>query len=485
MVSSGMPRSDARQGALTDDGEASESTSFDVGAIVDRLRASFRSGLTRPTSWRRSQLAQLQRMLAEGEAELLEALRLDLGKSSAEAYAAEIGFTLAEIRHIEAHLDRWMAPQSVPLPWRQRPGSACIVAEPLGVALVIAPWNFPVQLLLLPMATALGAGNAVVGKPSEITPHVSAALARLVPRYLDESAVAVVEGGVDETTALLHQRFDHIFYTGNGKVGRIVMAAAAHHLTPVTLELGGKSPVIVDRSANLDVAARRIAWGKFANAGQACIAPDYVLVHREIEDRLVDRLTAAVRAFYGKDPRASGDYGRIVNERNWRRLTGLLEAGGYKSVACGGDGDEASRYLAPTILTGVDPDAEVMAAEIFGPILPLLPVDDVEAAIELVNAGEKPLALYVFSEDRSVVDRVLEATSSGGACVNGTILHVAVPELPFGGVGASGMGAYHGRRGFDTFSHRRSVLSRPTRFDPSFMYPPISSLKARLMRRFM
>jgi aldehyde dehydrogenase (NAD+) len=458
---------------------------FDAGAVVDRLRATYRGGLTQPLAWRRAQLEAMQRMLVEREAEFIEAVRLDLGRSSAEAYLAEIGITITEIRHLLANLDKWAAPRRAPVSWKFRPASARVVPQPLGVALVIAPWNLPVQLLLLPMATALAAGNAVLGKPSELTPRVSAALARLVPLYLDERAVAVVEGGVEEVTAILEQRFDHIFYTGNGRVGRVVMAAAARHLTPVTLELGGKSPVIVDRSANIKVAARRIAWGKFANAGQACIAPDYVLVDREVEGQLVKELTAAVRTFYGDDPRASGDLCRIVNERHWRRLKGLLDAGGYEGIACGGDGDEASRYLAPTILTGVQPDAEVMAEEIFGPILPVLAVDDVDAAIERVNAGEKPLALYVFSEDRAVVDRVLAQTFSGGACVNGTILQVAVSDLPFGGVGASGIGAYHGRQGFDTFSHLRSVLSRSTRPDLSLMYPPMTAKKERMMRRFM
>jgi aldehyde dehydrogenase (NAD+) len=464
---------------------ADQPTTVDAAEIVNSLRATFRSDLTRPAAWRRSQLAQLRRLLIEAEADLLEALRIDLGKSSAEAYATDIGFTLGAIRHMEAHLDEWMAARRVPLGLKLRPGAARIVPEPLGVVLVIAPWNLPVQLLVVPVATALAAGNTVVSKPSEVTPHVSAVLAELVPRYLDKEAVAVVEGGVEETTALLEQRFDHIFYTGNGQVGRIVMAAAARHLTPVTLELGGKSPVIVDRNANLDVAARRIAWGKFANAGQACIAPDYVLVHRDVEAQLVERLTAAVRDFYGDDPKSSPDFSRIVNARHWRRLKGLLDAGGYESTACGGDGDESTCYLAPTVLKGVQPDAAVMAEEIFGPILPVLAVDDVESAIELVNGGDKPLALYVFSQGRAVVDRVLGATSSGGACVNGTILQVAVSDLPFGGVGASGMGGYHGRWGFDTFSHRRAVLKRSTRFDPPMMYPPIGPLKARLMRRFI
>jgi aldehyde dehydrogenase (NAD+) len=427
----------------------------------------------------------MRRLLAEGEDDLLEALRLDLGKPPAEAYMSEIGFTSTEIRHLESNLERWMAPTRVRMPWKLLPGRASVLREPLGVVLVIAPWNLPVHLTLLPMAVALGAGNAVVVKPSELAPNVSATVARLVPRYLDPRGVAVIEGAVEETTELLEERFDHIFYTGSTDVGRIVMAAAARHLTPVTLELGGKSPVIVDRSANLDVAARRIVFGRFSNAGQACIAPDYVLVDRSVEEPLIARLVEATRAFYGADPRASRDYGRIVNERHWRRLQGLLDGGGFETVACGGGGDLASRYLAPTILTGVQPDAPVMAGEIFGPILPVLAVDDVDRAIEFVAQREKPLALYVFSETPTVVDRVLAGTSSGGVCVNGTVFQITVPDLPFGGVGSSGMGQYHGRYGFDTFSHQRAVLTRSTRVDPSAMYPPITPIRERLMRRFL
>jgi aldehyde dehydrogenase (NAD+) len=464
--------------------DAALGSDLDAEELVRRLRSTFESGLTRAESWRRSQLAQLRRMLVESESELLDALRADLGKSATEAYTTEAGFVLGEIAHAERHLASWMRPEKVSLPLKLRPGRASIVSEPLGVTLVIAPWNYPVHLLLAPMVAALAAGNCVVGKPSEVTPHVSAALARLVPRYLDSRAVAIVEGGVEETTALLDQRWDHVFYTGNGRVGRVVMAAAARHLTPVTLELGGKSPAIVDRSADVRVAARRIAWGKFVNAGQTCVAPDHVLVHRDVESRLLDELVRAVRDFYGDDPSSSADYGRVVDDRHWRRLRALLDAGGYSSVVCGGDGDEATRYLAPTILAGVDRDAAVMGEEIFGPILPVLAVDDVEDAIGVVRSGDKPLALYVFGDD-AVAERVLESTSSGGACVNATLLHLAVPDLPFGGVGESGSGAYHGRTGFDTFSHRKSVLQRRTRPDPSVMYPPYTRLKDRLLRRFM
>jgi aldehyde dehydrogenase (NAD+) len=453
-------------------------------AVHKRLRAAFDSGRTRPIEWRKAQLRALRKLLGEGERELLEALRLDLGKSPTEGHLTEVGFARGEVDHALRHLDAWVRPVRVPTPLLQQPGHARIHHDPLGVVLVIGPWNYPTQLVLAPLAAALAAGNAVVLKPSEVAPHSSRAVARLVPRYLDPEAVAVVEGGVPETTALLEEQWDHILYTGNGTVGRIVMAAAAKHLTPVTLELGGKSPAIVDRSADLDVAARRLAMGKFTNAGQTCIAPDYVLVDRAVERPLAARLRDTVRDFYGPDPRVSGDYGRIVNARHFARIVALLDGDGAGEVIFGGERDEAARYIAPTALSGTDPSAAIMREEIFGPVLPILPVDDVGEAIQFVNGRDKPLALYVFAEDETVADRVLAETTSGGACVNATVFHFAVPGLPFGGVGESGMGAYHGQAGFETFSHRKGVLVKSTRLDPSLAYPPYRGLKGRLLRWF-
>ncbi|MDP9341187.1 MAG: aldehyde dehydrogenase family protein [Actinomycetota bacterium] len=453
--------------------------------LVARLRRAFDAGRTRPAAWRKQQLRQMQRLLTEGERELTEALHADLGRAAIESWTAELRFVWREIDHMLRNLDAWMAPERVPVPIVLRPARATILREPLGVGLVIGPWNYPVHLVLLPMAAAISAGNAVIGKPSEITAATSEAIARLVPRYLDPDAAAIVEGGVPESQALLAERFDHIFYTGNGRIGRIVMEAAARHLTPVTLELGGKSPAIVDRDADLDVAARRIAFGKFLNAGQTCVAPDYVLVHRDAEGALVERLAARVREFYGDDPRKSPDYPRIVNDQHFGRLTGLLEAGGFEAVMGGGpaEADRSDRYFPPTILRGVSPDAPVMEEEIFGPILPVIGVDGLDQAIEFVNARPKPLSLYVFSNDRAAARRVVARTSSGSACVNTCVVQLAVPELPFGGVGASGMGAYHGRNGFETFSHRKSVLEKPTRFEPPIQYPPYTRLRRWLLRR--
>jgi aldehyde dehydrogenase (NAD+) len=330
----------------------------EIAGLVSRLRASFERGLTRPAAWRRRQLEQLARLMDDHAGDFLAALRADLGKPELEARVTDVSIVKNDARRALRKLAGWMRPEKVSTPLEQRPARAKIVREPLGVVLVIAPWNYPVQLLLGPLVGALAAGNAVVLKPSEVVPHVSDALGRLVPKYLDPDAVAVVQGGVHETTALLRERFDHIFYTGNGQVARRVLEAAARHLTPVTLELGGKSPCIVDRDVDLEVAARRIAWGKFLNAGQTCVAPDYVLVHESRERELVGALAKAVREFYGDDPKRTPDYGRIVNERHHRRLALLLKDG---EVALGGEADEAERYIAPTILCNVSPDAPVMA----------------------------------------------------------------------------------------------------------------------------
>lgn len=454
----------------------------DPAAAVATLRRSFDSGLTLPLDWRRSQLKSFQRLLTEGEEELLAAMRSDMGKPAAEARLTDLSFVVTEIDVMLHNLGRWSSPERVPVPLLQRPGRATVVREPLGVALVIAPWNYPVHLLTLPMAAAVAAGNCVVGKPSELTPATSAAVAGLASRYLDPEAIAVVEGGAEVSGALLAQRFDTIFYTGNGRVGRLVMEAAAKHLTPVTLELGGKSPALVDARADLTVASRRIAWGKFLNAGQTCVAPDYVLVHRDAEQRLVGGLLDAVRSFYGDDPRKSSDYARIVNDRHLERLAGLLSQTSA-TVATGGEVERDARYVAPTVLTGVGPDDPVMDEEIFGPILPVVAVADIDEAAAFVRARPKPLALYVFSRSQETIDRVLARTSSGGVGVNCTVQHLAVPGLPFGGVGGSGMGAYHGRQGFETFSHRRAVLTKPNRPDPPVVYPPYTRIKEWVLKK--
>ena len=459
----------------------------EIAKLVAKLRDTFDSGHTRPHAWRKQQLKQMKALLREGEDELTRALQEDLGKAPIEAWATELNLVSREIDHMLSKLDSWAKPRRAHVPVVMQPAKARIIPEPLGVVLVIAPWNYPVQLQLLPMASAIAAGNAVIGKPSELAPATSAAMARLVAKYMDPDAIAIVEGAAEETQALLAERFDHIFYTGGPNVARIVMEAAAKHLTPVTLELGGKSPAIIDRNVDLDGAARRVVYGKFVNTGQTCVAPDYILVDQSIERPFVDRLVANLKTFYGDDPKTSKDYGKIVNDRHFGRLVGLLDAGGYQETVTGGKdkADASARYMPPTILRGVDPNSRVMQEEIFGPILPVIGVPDVDAAISFVNAREKPLSLYVFSKDKSAANKVLRRTSSGSACVNTAIIHLAVPDLPFGGVGESGMGAYHGRSGFDTFSHLKSVLDKPTKPDPPLLYPPYKKVRERLLRRIL
>ncbi|MEZ4474083.1 MAG: aldehyde dehydrogenase family protein [bacterium] len=351
------------------------------------------------------------RFLAERQAEIEGALKADVGKSYFESFTTEINFSAEEARHARKHLRRWMAPEQAAVPMIVQPGSARIYKDPLGVVLIIAPWNYPFSLAIGPLIAAVAAGNCAVIKPSEVAPHTSAVIARWLPEYVDPTCVKVVEGGIPETTALLEQRFDHIFYTGNGSVARIVMAAAARHLTPVTLELGGKSPAYVDETADLDVAARRICWAKFTNAGQTCVAPDYILVKASVHDALVAKLGETLKSFYGDDAQQSSDYGRIVNARHVKRLVALLEG---QTVAHGGRVDADDLFIEPTILTGVRPDSPIMGDEIFGPLLPLLKIEGPEEAIAFINGRDKPLALYVFSGDKGVQETILAHAAPAG-----------------------------------------------------------------------
>ncbi|MFL1379304.1 aldehyde dehydrogenase family protein [Nocardiopsis protaetiae] len=455
----------------------------EIAALVRGLRSAFASGRTKPVGWRRAQLKQLRALLVEERPALEKALKSDLGKSPVESHTTEIGFVINEIDHTLKHLASWLRPRRVSVPMALAPAKARTVREPLGTVLIISPWNYPINLALAPLVGALAAGNAVVVKPSELSPATSALLADLLPRYLDSEAVAVVEGGVPESTALLEQHFDHIFYTGNGQVARIVMAAAVKHLTPVTLELGGKSPAIVEPGADLAATARRLAWGKFTNAGQTCVAPDYVLAIGGTAEELQRELAAAITEMFGSDPEASGDYGRIVNERHFDRLVALLGSG---TVVAGGRHDRDGLYIAPTVLGGVTADTPVMAEEIFGPILPVIGVADLDEAIAFVNERDKPLALYAFTESEETKRRLTTETSSGGLGFGLPIAHLAVPDLPFGGVGESGMGAYHSTASIDTFSHTKSVLDKSLVLDTMRVaYAPITDLKEKILRRML
>ncbi|MHA7280146.1 aldehyde dehydrogenase family protein [Arthrobacter sp. MDT2-2] len=453
-----------------------------AAALLADQRRYFDSGATRRAAWRRDQLRALLRLLAEREDELTGALEEDLGKSRTEGFLSEVVVVRAEARYALKHLDRWMAPERIAVPGGLQPGRAWSQARSLGVVLIIGPWNYPLNLVLAPLVGALAAGNAAVLKPSELAAATSRVLARLVPEYLDREAVAVVEGGAEVSTDLLAQPFDHVFYTGGERVGKIVMKAAAEHLTPVTLELGGKSPAVVV-GGDLRTAARRIVHGKFLNAAQTCVAPDYVLTTPAAAPILADALAAAVRDFYGSDPRTSGDYGRIINEHHFDRLVGLMDGG---TVVSGGRHERAERYIEPTVLRHVDPGSALMQEEIFGPLLPILEVADLDEAIRFIGARPHPLAAYLFSDSDEHLRTFTDRVHAGGLAHNVCTIQLAVPGLPFGGVGASGTGSYHGRQSFETFSHVQPVFSKPTGVDTlRLAYPPFGPIKRRLLRRLL
>ena len=452
---------------------------MDFADSVHRQHAFFQTGATRAPDFRREQLRKFSAALERHESHLLAALQADLRKSSFQGYTSELGLLQAEIRHALKNLSRWIAPARRRTPWFVAPARGWVQSEPFGVALILGPWNYPVQLLLTPLVSAVAAGNCVMLKPSELAPRTAEAVAALVKETFAENFISIFNGGVDVAEALLRERFDKIFFTGSTCVGRAVMAAAAKHLTPVTLELGGKCPGIVCAAAAIGQAAKRIAWGKFMNAGQTCVAPDFVLVQRGVRDAFVIALKKSLREFYGEDASKSPDYGRIVNARHFARLVNYLRDG---KIIHGGEQDAKDLFLAPTVLTEVLPESPVMQEEIFGPILPLLEFDKLDDAIALLHERPTPLALYVFTRDRATQARVLAETRSGGACINDVVSHMIGTGLPFGGLGESGMGAYHGRAGFDEFTHQRAVLRRALWLDPPFRYPPPKLSLAGLKR---
>ncbi|XP_026636553.1 aldehyde dehydrogenase, dimeric NADP-preferring [Microtus ochrogaster] len=442
-----------------------------ISDTVNRARDAFNSSKTRPLQFRIQQLEALRRMITEHQADIIAALAADLHKNEWTAYNEEIAHVLEEIDTTIKKLPEWAEDEPVAKTPHTQQDESYIHSEPLGTVLVIGAWNYPFNLTIQPMVGAIAAGNAVVLKPSEVSENTADLLATLMPQYLDKDLYPVINGGVPETTEVLTQKFDHIMYTGSTAVGKIVMAAAAKHLTPVTLELGGKSPCYVDKDCDLDVACRRIAWGKFMNSGQTCVAPDYILCDPSIQNQIVEKLKKSLKDFYGEDAKQARDYGRIINDRHFQRVVGLIEG---QKVAHGGTWDAASRYIAPTILVDVDPQAKVMQEEIFGPVMPIVCVRSLEEAIKFINQREKPLALYVFSNNNKVIKKMIAETSSGGVTANDVIVHITVPTLPFGGVGNSGMGAYHGKKSFETFSHRRSCLLRSLMNEEAHKgrYPP-------------
>ena len=446
----------------------------EIKQIVEAQRAFFRSGETLSLKYRQRALCALSKAMKQWESRIAEALWKDLHKSYEEAYLTELSIVLGEIDNHLHHLSRWTAPKRVGTPLKMMPSQSKVVAEPLGCTLIMAPWNYPVQLLLNPLVGAISAGCTAVLKPSPYVPHVSKVIEEMIKETFPAEYIAVVQGNRDVNTALLEERYDLIFFTGSPQLGRTVMRAASENLTPVVLELGGKSPCIVDKDANIGMAARRIAWGKSLNAGQTCIAPDYLLVHADIKDQLIAALKKEFTLLLGEQPKQAKHFVRIVNERAFDRLVGYIEGA---NVVMGGETDRSERYISPTIIDPVDVNNPLMQEEIFGPIFPVVTFQSTDEAIRFVVEREKPLALYYFSESKQRIRKVLKHTSSGGCCINDTIMHIANEKLPFGGVGASGMSAYHGKESFKVFSHYRAVVYTTTRLDLPFRYMPYKFFK--------
>jgi len=452
-----------------------------INSVIERQRAFFLSDATKDISFRLDALRKLQSAIKAHEQEILDALKQDLNKSAFEAYATEIGIVYTELDDAIRHLPKWARKKRVRTPIMHFKSSSYRVPEPYGVVLIMSPWNYPFQLAFAPLIGAVAAGNCAVVKPSSYSPHTSSLIARILGDCFRKEYIAVIEGGREANQELLKQKFDYIFFTGSVSVGRTVMEAASRHLTPVTLELGGKSPCIVDKNVDLELAARRIIWGKCLNSGQTCVAPDYLLVHRSVKDRLIMAMKKAITEFFGDLPCQNPEYPRIINEKHFNRLKELLSDG---RILVGGDVNEATLQIAPTIVDQVGWESPVMQEEIFGPILPVLEFEDIHEVIAAVNSRPKPLALYLFTNDKNVEKRIIKSISFGGGCINDTIVHLATSYMPFGGVGESGMGSYHGKWSFDTFTHYKSIMKKSIWPDIRLRYPPYRD-KLGLLKKFM
>ncbi|MBI1288130.1 MAG: aldehyde dehydrogenase family protein [Flavobacteriales bacterium] len=447
-------------------------------ALVQKQRDYFWTHATKSAGFRKRQLNKLKDAFRKHEKSLLDALWADLHKPEQEAFTTEIEVTVAEIDHYLRHLDDWMEPERVATPLFFQPGSSMIVPEPYGVTLIIAPWNYPVKNLFGPLLGAMAAGNTAVVKPSEISPNCSKAIADLIKDTFDPEYIVCVEGGVPETGELLKERFDYLLFTGGTEIGRIVYQAAAKHLTPVTLELGGKSPCIIDTNINVDIAAKRLVWGKFQNAGQTCIAPDYIYVNNKIKEKFLGRVKHYITEFFGPADKPSEDLGRIISDKHFNRVSKMLTG----DIIIGGVTDASTKYIAPTVIDNVSMDHPSMQEEIFGPVMPIIGYDNFDEVVNHINAGERPLAMYLFSNDSKLRKRLMNETSSGAICVNETMVHAGQPNLPFGGVGNSGMGAYNGKLGFDTFSHKKPVMTRAFLGDVAQKYPPYTTGKTNFIK---
>ena len=459
-----------------------EQNNIYIEEMVKKQRAYFEKGQTLKVEQRIEALNRLEQGILNYEQELYAALKKDLGKSRAESYMCEVGLTLSELRFVRKHVRKWSREKRVLTPLAQFHAKSFMVQEPYGVVLIMSPWNYPVLLTLEPLIGALAAGNCCVLKPSAYSPATSAVMKRMIAETFPEEYVTVVEGGREENQNLLSQKFDYIFFTGGVQVGKMVMEKAAANLTPVTLELGGKSPCIIDKSANLKLAARRLAFGKYLNCGQTCVAPDYVLIHEAVKETFLTLLKAEIRSMYGEEPLKNADYGKMINRKHFDRVLGLMN---QEKLILGGESDAASLRIAPAVMDQVTEDDAVMREEIFGPLLPVLTVGSMEEAIAFVNRRPKPLALYLFTENREVEKNVLEYTSFGGGCINDTIIHLATSRMGFGGVGNSGMGSYHGKKSFETFSHEKSIVKKYTWIDLPMRYQPYTGWKEKLVRMFV
>lgn len=453
-----------------------------ISDILKKQKEYFYKGETKNIDFRIKQLEKLKRAIKDNEGLIIEALHKDLRKSEFESYATEIGYIYDSIGYFMKNLRKWVKVKKVKTPRVHFGSKSYIYSEPYGSVLIVGPFNYPFQLTIEPLIGALSAGNCVVIKPSEYTTNVSKIVYKIIEENFHEKYIKVIEGGKEETSVLINSPFDYIFFTGSVAVGKIVMEAAAKNLVPVTLELGGKSPTIVHKDANIEVAAERIVWGKFMNVGQTCVAPDYILVHREIKDKLISKVIKKIKGFYGSNPKVSKDYGRIVNQKQLKRITALIDK---DKVVFGGEEDIEDLYIAPTIMDTVTWEDKVMKEEIFGPVLPILEYEDLEEIIEKINNKPKPLALYLFTESGEVERKIVEKVSYGGGCINDTMTHLASPFLPFGGVGTAGLGSYHGQKSFETFSHMKSVLKKSTRVNFKFIFPPYTKEKIAILKRIM
>jgi aldehyde dehydrogenase (NAD+) len=456
--------------------------SEEVLKILDEHKKFFETGKTKNVDFRIQQLRILRQAIAVNEELIINAMYEDLHKSRYEAFTTEIGLLYSSIRLITKNLKKWAKPQRVPTPLVFFGGQSYIYHEPYGTVLIIGPFNYPVNLIFEPLIGAISGGNCAVIKPAQMTPNVSKVVAKIIKENFEENYIRVIEGDRQATAALINAPFDYLFFTGSVSTGKMVMTAATKNLVPVTLELGGKSPCIVDETANIDLAAKKLAWAKFSNAGQTCVAPDYVYVHKQVKKQFLDNLRKYMLHFYGPNPKENKDFGRIVNEQHTERLAQMIDR---DKVIIGGDYDIKNRYIAPTVLDRVSWDDAVMADEIFGPILPVLEFDNLETMIKAINRQSKPLALYLFTTNKAVEKKIIDNISYGGGCINDAFIQVGNPHLPFGGVGASGIGAYHGRRSFETFSHSKSILNRKFDLFPDMIYPPSDEKKLSLIRKFL